>query len=129
MLGKSLPEQAAVVDGETSTRAVGLCLAAPLGKADNLSEYGGIGPQNESRLHGLGIWHVSQIAAWTDENVKWVGSYLGSSVASSANNWVVQARDLAAGKGTESSRALPPARFPHRKTTDRSDRTTFRPLK
>ena len=113
MLGKSLPEQAAVVDGEDKhpgRRPYGL--AAPLGKADNLKRIRGIGPQNESRLHGLGIWHVSQIAAWTDENVKWVGSYLGSSGRIQRDNWVAQARDLAAGKGTESSRRVAAGKVP-----------------
>jgi len=113
MLGKSLPEQAAVVDGEDKhpgRRPYGL--AAPLGKADNLKRIRGIGPQNEGRLHGLGIWHVSQIAAWTDENVKWVGSYLGSSGRTQRDNWVAQARDLAAGKGTESSRRVAAGKVP-----------------
>ncbi|HWL18417.1 MAG TPA: cell envelope biogenesis protein TolA [Bradyrhizobium sp.] len=113
MLGKSLPEQAAVVDGEDKhpgRRPYGL--ATPLGKADNLKRIRGVGPQNESRLHGLGIWHVSQIAAWTDENVKWVGSYLGSSGRTQRDNWVAQARDLAAGKGTESSRRVAAGKVP-----------------
>ncbi len=113
MLGKSLPEQAAVVDGEDKhpgRRPYGL--ATPLGKADNLKRIRGVGPQNETRLHGLGIWHVSQIAAWTDENVKWVGSYLGSSGRTQRDNWVAQARDLAAGKGTESSRRVAAGKVP-----------------
>jgi len=87
-------------------------LATPLGKADNLKRIRGVGPQNETRLHGLGIWHVSQIAAWTDENVKWVGSYLGSSGRTQRDNWVAQARDLAAGKGTESSRRVAAGKVP-----------------
>jgi predicted flap endonuclease-1-like 5' DNA nuclease len=114
MLGKSLPEQAAAVEGEDKhpgRRPYGL--ATPLGKADNLKRIRGIGPQNESRLHGLGIWHVSQIAAWTDENVKWVGSYLGSSGRIQRDNWVAQARDLAAaGKQTESSRRVAAGKVP-----------------
>jgi predicted flap endonuclease-1-like 5' DNA nuclease len=113
ILGKSLPEQAAAVDGEDKhpgRRPYGL--ATPLGKPDNLKRIRGIGPQNEGRLHGLGIWHVSQIAAWTDENVKWVGSYLGSSGRIQRDNWVTQARDLAAGKGTESSRRVAASKVP-----------------
>jgi predicted flap endonuclease-1-like 5' DNA nuclease len=105
MLGQSLPEQAAAVDGEgkhPGRRPYGLATA--LGKADNLKRIRGIGPQNEGRLHGLGIWHFSQIAAWTDENVKWVGSYLAFSGRIHRENWVAQARDLAAGKETESPR-------------------------
>ena len=105
MLGRSLPEQAAVVDGEAThpgRRPYGLATA--LGNADNLKRIRGIGPQNAGRLHGLGIWHFWQVAAWTDENVKWVGSYLAFSGRIHRENWVAQARDLAAGKETESSR-------------------------
>ncbi len=105
MLGKSLPEQAAAVDGEgkhLGRRPYGLATAR--GKADDLKRIRGIGPQNEGRLHGLGIWHFSQIAAWTDENVKWVGSYLAFSGRIHREKWVAQAHDLAAGKETESPR-------------------------
>jgi len=104
-IGKSLPEQAAAVDGEgkhPGRRPYGL--AAALGKADNLKRIRGIGPQNEGRLHGLGIWHFAQIAAWSDENVKWVGSYLAFAGRIHRENWVAQARDLAAGRQTESPR-------------------------
>ena len=104
-LGMSLPEQAAAVDEEgkhPGRRPYGLAMA--LGQADNLKRIRGIGPQNAGRLHGLGIWHFSQIAAWTDENVKWVGSYLASSGRIHREKWVAQARDLVAGKETESSR-------------------------
>jgi len=106
MLGKSLPEQAAAVDGEAKhpgRRPYGL--AAARGKADNLKRIRGIGPQNEGRLHGLGIWHFAQIAAWSDDNVKWVGSYLAFSGRIHRENWVAQARDLAAGKEPEPRRA------------------------
>ncbi len=104
-LGMSLPEQAAAVDEEgkhPGRRPYGLAMA--LGQADNLKRIRGIGPQNAGRLHGLGIWHFSQIAAWTDENVKWVGSYLASSGRIHREKWVAQARDLVVGKETESSR-------------------------
>jgi predicted flap endonuclease-1-like 5' DNA nuclease len=104
-LGKSLPEQAAVVDGEDKhpgRRPYGLATA--FGEADNLKRIRGIGPQNAGRLHGLGIWHFWQVAAWTDENVKWVGSYLAFSGRIHRENWVAQARDLAAGKETVSPR-------------------------
>jgi predicted flap endonuclease-1-like 5' DNA nuclease len=46
------------------------------GQANDLKLIKGIGPQNEERLRALGIWHFSQIAAWTPENVEWVGTYL-----------------------------------------------------
>ena len=99
MLGKSLPEQAAPIVGERKhpgQRPPGI--ATVPGKADDLKRIRGIGPRNAGRLHQLGIWHFSQIAAWTDDNVKWVGSYLAFSGRIYREDWVAQARELASGK-------------------------------
>lgn len=63
---------------------------------DNLKIIKGIGPQNERRLHALGIWHFEQIAAWTPENVEWVGSYLAFPGRIEREDWIEQARALAA---------------------------------
>jgi predicted flap endonuclease-1-like 5' DNA nuclease len=107
-LAKSLPEQAGAVEGEArhaGRRPYGL--AAPLGgQPDDLKRIRGIGPQNERRLHGLGIWHFTQIRVWSEENVKWVGSYLAFSGRIDREKWVDQARELAAGHETEFSRRV-----------------------
>ncbi len=80
-------------------------LAAPRGgKADDLKWIKGIGKQNEGRLHGLGIWHFDQIAAWTRENIDWVGSYLAFPGRIDREEWVKQAKALASGKETEFSK-------------------------
>ncbi|MFG1400584.1 hypothetical protein [Xanthobacter sediminis] len=72
-------------------------LAAPEGGlADDLKELRGIGPQNERRLHGLGIFHFRQIAAWTPEEAAWVGSYLAFPGRIEREDWIGQARTLAA---------------------------------
>jgi predicted flap endonuclease-1-like 5' DNA nuclease len=106
-LGKSLPEQAAVVDGEDKHPGRRpYSLATAFGNADDLKRIRGIGPQNAGRLHKLGIWHFWQVAAWTDENVKWVGSYLAFSGRIHRESWVAQARDLAAGKEPEPPRRV-----------------------
>ena len=107
MLVNSLPEQAAPVEGEdkhAGRRPYGL--ASALGQPDNLKKIRGIGPQNERRLHALGIWHFAQIAAWSEDNVKWVGSYLAFAGRIDREKWIAQARDLAAGKDAESSRRV-----------------------
>ncbi len=79
-----------------------LGLAVPRGDAaDDLKRIKGIGKQNEARLHGLGVWHFDQIAAWSAENVKWIGSYLAFSGRIDREKWVAQATDLAAGRQTE----------------------------
>lgn len=76
--------------------------AAARGTADDLKLIKGIGPQNEGRLHALGIWHFSQIAAWSPENVEWVGTYLAFPGRIEREDWVAQAAGLA---GTASSGA------------------------
>lgn len=69
--------------------------SASRGAADDLKLIKGIGPQNEERLHALGIWHFSQIAAWTPENVEWVGTYLAFPGRIEREDWVTQAAALA----------------------------------
>ena len=108
LLANSLPEQAASVEGEdkhAGRRPYGL--ASALGPPDDLKKIRGIGPQNERRLHALGIWHFAQIAAWSEDNVKWVGSYLAFAGRIDREKWIAQARDLAAGRATEFSRRAP----------------------
>jgi predicted flap endonuclease-1-like 5' DNA nuclease len=92
-----------VVENEAALpgrRPVGL--AAPhRGGADDLKLIKGVGRQNEGRLHGLGIWHFEQIAAWSSGNVEWVGGYLAFPGRIEREDWVGQARILAAGGETE----------------------------
>ena len=102
-LGDSLPRQAAAFEGESrhdGRRPYGL--AAPRGGApDDLKRIRGIGPQNEGRLHALGIWHFDQIAAWSGENAKWIGSYLAFRGRIARERWIDQAKELTAGRDTE----------------------------
>ncbi|WP_315716132.1 MULTISPECIES: cell envelope biogenesis protein TolA [unclassified Bradyrhizobium] len=84
-----------------------LGLVAPRGgQADDLKLIKGIGKQNEARLHGLGIWHFAQIAAWTAEHAKWVGSYLAFAGRIEREQWVAQAKELASGGTTEFARRV-----------------------
>lgn len=64
------------------------------GQADDLKLLKGIGPQNEQRLNALGIFHFRQIAAWTPEEVVWVGSYLAFPGRIERENWIAQAQAL-----------------------------------
>lgn len=73
------------------------------GAADDLKLLKGIGPQNEQKLHALGIFHFRQIAAWTPEEVAWVGSYLAFPGRIEREDWIGQARALAAGTDASAS--------------------------
>ena len=76
------------------------------GVPDDLKLIRGIGHQNEGRLHGLGIWHFQQIAHWTPENVRWVGSYLAFPGRIDREDWIGQARLLGQGLETEFSKRV-----------------------
>ena len=77
-------------------------LAAPReGTADDLKRIKGIGKLNEARLNALGIWHFDQIAAWSPENIAWAGSFLAFVGRIEREDWVGQAKILAAGGTTE----------------------------
>ncbi|MEI8144553.1 MAG: hypothetical protein WCH83_03735 [Alphaproteobacteria bacterium] len=73
-------------------------LAAPrAGGVDPLTLIRGIGPQNEIRLHALGIYHFDQIAAWTAKESQWVGGYLAFPGRIERESWVDQAKAIVAG--------------------------------
>jgi predicted flap endonuclease-1-like 5' DNA nuclease len=71
-------------------------LAAPRdGLADNLMQIKGIGPKIEASLHGLGIFHIDQIAGWTRAHADWVDARLGYGGRIRRERWVEQAIALA----------------------------------
>ncbi len=95
----------ALVDGHAGAKPKGL--EAPRGgKADDLKRIRGIGKQNEGRLHALGIWHFDQVAAWSADEALWVGSYLAFPGRIEREEWIAQAKVLAAGKDTEFSQRV-----------------------
>ena len=107
---KPMPEPALTgkVEGEDrhkGARPVGY-VSPRGGQADDLKRIRGIGPQNEGRLHALGIWHFAQIAAWSQDNVSWVGSYLAFPGRIDREEWIAQATTLADGRETEFSRRV-----------------------
>lgn len=74
------------------------------GGPDNLKEIKGIGPKLEVLCHSLGVYHFDQIAAWTADEVAWMDANLeGFRGRVSRDEWVAQARILAAGGETEFS--------------------------
>ncbi|MFG1465216.1 hypothetical protein V5F77_20235 [Xanthobacter sp. DSM 24535] len=75
------------------TRPPALAGPDPAG-ADDLKRLKGIGPLNERKLNGLGIYHFRQIAAWSDEEARWIGATLGFRGRVEREDWVGQARTL-----------------------------------
>ena len=65
------------------------------GRADDLKRIKGVGPKLEALCNRLGIWHFSQVAGWTDEEVAWVDQHLeGFKGRVRRDDWVEQARAL-----------------------------------
>lgn len=84
-------------------------LGAPqAGRPDDLKLLKGIGPVNERALHRLGIFHFSQIAAWTPEEAEWVGSYLAFPGRIEREGWIGQAKAVLS--GTPPQELHPPRR-------------------
>lgn len=74
------------------------------GGPDNLKEIKGIGPALEKLCHELGVFHFDQIATWGAAEVAWMDDNLtGFKGRVSRDDWVGQAKTLAAGGETEFS--------------------------
>ena len=78
-------------------------LPGPEGEPDDLKRISGIGPGIERTLHELGIFHFQQIAAFTPGNVAWINRHLRFKGRIEREDWIGQARTLAAGGETRSS--------------------------
>ena len=95
---KAAPQAAAFMAPVAADKPKGLT-AARGGKADDLKLVKGIGPKLELLCHKLGFYHFDQIANWTAKEIAWVDENLeGFKGRVTRDEWVVQARDLAAGK-------------------------------
>ena len=75
-------------------------------KGDALIWIDRIGPATESRLNALGIRKFAQIADWTPSNGRWIDEKLGEPGRVAREDWVAQARRLAAGETTDHARAV-----------------------
>jgi predicted flap endonuclease-1-like 5' DNA nuclease len=75
------------------------------GKADDLKLIKGVGPKLEKLCNTLGFYHFDQIAAWSGDEIAWVDDNLeGFKGRVTRDDWVAQAKVLAAGGETEFSR-------------------------
>lgn len=84
-----------------------LLTEARAGGPDNLKEIKGVGPKMEGMLHGMGIFHFDQVASWSADEVSWVDDNLqGFKGRVSRDDWVAQAKLLAAGGETEFSKKV-----------------------
>jgi predicted flap endonuclease-1-like 5' DNA nuclease len=72
--------------------------------ADDLKRIKGIGVLIEKKLNSLGVTTYEDIANWTGEDIDRISQQLDFKGRIQRENWVEQARILAAGGDTEFSR-------------------------
>lgn len=87
---QATPEQA------VEAQAAAKFLDAPQGKADDLKKISGVGPVLEKKLNAIGIYHFSQIAAFTPEEIQQVDDSLNFKGRIERDGWLQQAADFAA---------------------------------
>ena len=81
--------------------------AAREGGPDDLKQIKGVGPKLENTLHEMGIYHFDQIAGWGPKEQAWMDDNLaGFKGRATRDNWVPQAKTLAAGGATEFSKKV-----------------------
>lgn len=68
------------------------------GVKDDVKLIGGVGPALEKKLAGLGVTTLSQIAAWTAEDIERIDGELNFKGRIEREEWVEQAKELLAGK-------------------------------
>ncbi len=72
-------------------------LDAPNGEPDDLKKILGIGQGLEEKLNDMGVYHYSQIAEFTDEEVANVNDSLSFKGRIERDEWIPQAKDMVAG--------------------------------
>ena len=96
-----------VIEGENEGIKPATPDAARGGVADDFKQIKGIGPKMEKMCNALGFFHFDQIAAWTPAEEAWVNANLeGFKGRVSRDEWIAQAKLLAAGEETEFSKRV-----------------------
>lgn len=80
--------------------------AARNGAPDDLTLIEGVSLLQQTTMYSLGVFHFDQIAAWSEENVAWVDQYLRLQGRIEQQEWLEQARELAAHGPAAARRAL-----------------------
>jgi len=72
-------------------------LDAPNGQADDLKVILGIGPTLEEKLNDMGVYHYSQIAEFTNDDIENINTHLNFPGRIERDEWIPQAQDLVKG--------------------------------
>lgn len=72
-------------------------LDAPNGEGDDLKKILGIGSVLEEKLHGIGVYHYSQIAEFTESDIENINTHLSFPGRIERDEWIPQAKELLQG--------------------------------
>lgn len=98
--GPAAPEEAPVAEAVAETvedtgPVMPEKLDAPKGSADDLTVLKGLGPKMARNLNAAGIYHLDQVAKWTDQNIAWIDENVtGVRGRAVKNGWVAQAAEM-----------------------------------
>ena len=95
---KNCSELEQTINSLQTGQSESIFLTQPDGDSDDLKKISGVGEKLEQTLNGLGIFHFRQIAAFTKENIDWVDDKLKFHGRIERDDWVGQAKKLAAGE-------------------------------
>jgi large subunit ribosomal protein L21 len=95
---KKAPPEKAPAKKAPAKKAADTKAADTKAKGDDLTQIAGIGPVIAGKLEGLGITTLKQIAALTPKKVAEIDEQLNFKGRIEREEWIEQAKDLAAGK-------------------------------
>jgi predicted flap endonuclease-1-like 5' DNA nuclease len=83
-----------------------------LGQPDDLTAIAGLGKRNAKKLGRIGIYHFSQIAAWTPQEAAWIAAFLGVGDTMRQRDWIGRATRVAGSDDPAAEAASPPRKPP-----------------
>jgi len=103
--GKARTEKAEADSGKAKKKATGKKAApagfekldAPQGEPDNLKTLPGVGPKLAEKLNEYGIFHFSQLAAMSEDDVNEMDAALNLRGRATKDDWVGQAKQMIEG--------------------------------
>lgn len=97
-VAEAKPAKAPAKKIETKAEAPAAEAAPAANFKDDVKQIGGVGPALEKKLAAAGVTSLTQIAAWTDEDVARFDAELNFKGRIEREEWIDQAKDLIAGK-------------------------------
>jgi NADH-quinone oxidoreductase subunit E len=91
------PAAATLAEPDATPETLLLYTSPPPDGADDLKKISGVGPKLEKLLNSLGIYKYGQVAAWSADDVAWVDERLTFKGRIERDDWMSQAKTLAAG--------------------------------